>query len=303
MTCTYCQSANSENDHRCRRCGRRLLGTAVSAPPGYASAIGATALAAMAAPAVAEAERPRRPAQTSLFVEELAPRVIPFDAEQRESLLKSSRAKRHADAVLDETAEIAPPKRAPVKPAVRKQAVGDPRGEQSTLDFLPASPQTTRTLKTNVEAVIFCDSPVASPMHRAMAAFLDGSMIFLGLGIFLVIFEVFGGPFPWTKENIMVCLGAVGLIFMLYGFVWALCGRETAGMTWTDLRVINFNGFPPDGKSRALRLIGCWLSFCSGLIGILWALVDEESLTWHDHMSKTFPTLRESNSNFFRHRA
>jgi hypothetical protein len=23
----------------------------------------------------------------------------------------------------------------------------------------------------------------------------------------------------------------------------------------------------------------------------VWALVDEESLTWHDHISKTFPTL------------
>jgi hypothetical protein len=25
-------------------------------------------------------------------------------------------------------------------------------------------------------------------------------------------------------------------------------------------------------------------------LGMLWALVDEEALTWHDHMSKTFPT-------------
>jgi uncharacterized RDD family membrane protein YckC len=135
-----------------------------------------------------------------------------------------------------------------------------------------------------------------------MAALLDGTMIFLGLGIFLVIFEVLGGPFPWTKENIVVWMGVAGLIAMFYGFVWALCGRETAGMSWTDLRLINFNGFPPDGKSRALRLIGCWLSYCSGLIGILWALVDEENLTWHDHMSKTFPTLRETHGTLFRQR-
>jgi hypothetical protein len=24
---------------------------------------------------------------------------------------------------------------------------------------------------------------------------------------------------------------------------------------------------------------------------LVWALVDEESLTWHDHISKTFPTI------------
>ena len=27
-------------------------------------------------------------------------------------------------------------------------------------------------------------------------------------------------------------------------------------------------------------------------LGLLWSLADEESLTWHDHMSKTFPTIR-----------
>jgi hypothetical protein len=25
--------------------------------------------------------------------------------------------------------------------------------------------------------------------------------------------------------------------------------------------------------------------------GLIWALVDEDSLTWHDHISGTFPTL------------
>jgi len=32
------------------------------------------------------------------------------------------------------------------------------------------------------------------------------------------------------------------------------------------------------------------LSLCSLGLGLVWALVDEESLTWHDHISKTFPT-------------
>jgi uncharacterized RDD family membrane protein YckC len=321
MICTYCDSANSETDHRCRRCGRRLLGTAVSAPPGYQTkAIGATALAVPAADAKAGTESETRPvqgsstpkaadrlprsAQSLLFSEESPSRVIPFDAQQRESLLRSARtAKRNLDSVLRETSELAPPpRRTPVKTAGRKNVTGDPRGEQSTLDFVPNPPQAARTLKTTVEAVIYCDATVAPPINRAIAAMLDGSIIFLSLGCFLGIFEVFGGPFPWTRQNIAICGGVVALIAMFYSFIWALCGRETAGMKWTGLRVINFNGFPPDGKSRALRLIGCWLSYCSGMIGIFWALVDEESLTWHDHMSKTFPTARETSSSFVRER-
>jgi uncharacterized RDD family membrane protein YckC len=248
-------------------------------------------------------ERRKKPAQTSLFPDELAPRVIPFDAQQRESLLKTARSKRPLDGALDETSEFVQPRRPTVQVPVRKQIVSDPRGEQSTLDFLPAaSVQSSRTLKTTVEAVIYCDAPVATPLHRALASLLDFSMICLGVGLFLGIFEIFGGPFAWTKQNIIIWLLAVGLIAMFYGFVWSICGRESAGKDWTDLHVINFNGFQPDGKSRALRLIGGWLSFCSGTIGIFWALMDEEGLTWHDHMSKTFPTVRENHTTLVRQR-
>ena len=37
-------------------------------------------------------------------------------------------------------------------------------------------------------------------------------------------------------------------------------------------------------------------------IGLLWALADEESLTWQDHMSNTFPTFRTQETNFVRKR-
>ncbi len=91
------------------------------------------------------------------------------------------------------------------------------------------------------------------------------------------------------------------LITMFYGgFLFAISGRETAGQHWTELRLINFDGLPPEATYRALRFAGCWLSFCACGMGLAWALVDEENLTWHDHMSKTFLTMREGESSFFK---
>jgi uncharacterized RDD family membrane protein YckC len=92
------------------------------------------------------------------------------------------------------------------------------------------------------------------------------------------------------------------LISMFYGLIWAIAGRETAGMRWTDLQLITFDGFPVDGRSRASRVASTWLSFCSGGLGVLWAVADEENLTWHDHISKTFPTIREEPQSFVRQR-
>ena len=187
--------------------------------------------------------------------------------------------------------------------APRKRAAtgtGDPA--QSTIDFLPTAALGPRKLKTTVEAVIYCNDPVAAPLHRSLAAALDAGMIFIAFGIFSLIFYLLAGTITWNPATIAAFAAALALITLFYGLIWAMFGRETPGMHLTQLRLINFDGYPPDGKSRALRVAGSWLSFCSGTIGLLWAIVDEENLTWHDHMSKTFPTLRESNGTFFQQR-
>ena len=42
MHCKHCGFVNGEDDHRCLRCGRRMSGVVIAAPPGYS---GANALA------------------------------------------------------------------------------------------------------------------------------------------------------------------------------------------------------------------------------------------------------------------
>ncbi len=279
------------------------MGMAVVAPPEFAEraieSLGPAALAAVNPQGAARPESPTKPTtpqplphpeQPSLFFQELASKVVSIDPTQRQTNPEGASVPKEEGKAKQDF---------PAPPPTSDTSA--PRRGQSALDFIPTvGPAKSRTLKTSVEAVIYCDSPVAAPMHRAMAAFLDGSMIVLGLGVFLLIFEFFGGSFPWNKQNIGLFLTAFALIAIFYGFVWTLTGRETIGMKWVDLRLLTFNGFPPDPKSRALRSVGCLLSFCSGMIGIFWALVDEEGLTWHDHMSKTFPTLKETNTGFVR---
>jgi hypothetical protein len=67
------------------------------------------------------------------------------------------------------------------------------------------------------------------------------------------------------------------------------------------LSVVTFDGERPEGKHWLLRLLGSVLSHCTAL-GMLWIFADEESLTWQDQISGTFPTPRESNTQVFRRR-
>jgi len=61
-------------------------------------------------------------------------------------------------------------------------------------------------------------------------------------------------------------------------------------MYWTRLKLVNFDGQPPDLRQRLCRSGFALLSMAAGAVGLIWALVDEEALTWHDHISRTFPT-------------
>lgn len=174
--------------------------------------------------------------------------------------------------------------------------------EQGTLDFIPAAPVKNRRLRTDVDAQVFCEQPVATPTHRFVASCVDGGLILVGFGVLVVASEALGGSFSQGKLFWMELGVALGLVSLFYGLLFAIAGRETAGMSFTDLQLITFDGFPLDGRSRALRFAATCLSICSGGLGLVWAMADEENLTWHDHISKTFPTIREDPRAFVKQR-
>jgi len=285
MHCQYCRTWNDEEEHRCQRCGRRLqTPPARPAPETYPVTPTGGGLATATAPAaVTEAprpslsDRPDAPRQGSLFQAREAAKVIPFRvAAKPESV-------------------AAPSKQAAARP--RRPPEPD---AQPCLDFIPPPARAPRTLKTSVEAVIYCDAPVATAIHRALAAALDLSMILVGVGLFLTAFVVCGGSFSFSKPGFIVFSAALLIIAVFYGALWILAGSSSAGMRWTGLSLVNFDGFPPERGARWLRFWSACLS-CGALgLGLLWALVDEESLTWHDHISKTFPTPEKPPCTSFR---
>jgi uncharacterized RDD family membrane protein YckC len=135
-----------------------------------------------------------------------------------------------------------------------------------------------------------------------VAAAFDLSLILIAYGLFVGTFYMAGGEFVLDRYTTPVFGAAFIVLTLFYGFVWALGASETPGMHWVHLRFVNFDGFAPDRRERLVRFVASPLGFGALGLGVLWALVDEESLTWQDHISKTFPTLRESDSHFVRRR-
>jgi hypothetical protein len=133
---------------------------------------------------------------------------------------------------------------------------------------------------------------------------MDATMILLGFGLFVTAANftgrLLGGEWQFGSGRMVLELLACSLaaIAVFYGSIWVIAGRETAGMKWSDLQLVTFDGFPLDGSHRAARSFATVMSFCSGGLGLLWALADAESLTWHDQISRTFPTIRSRHASF-----
>ena len=269
MICGFCGSRNGDGEHRCRRCGRRPEDTLTSDHTLHRTE-GQLAVKLEPEPV---AEPPlRRPSvaraiQVPLFQDRTS-NVIPFESYAPVEPKPRQRATSTA------------PRRAPRRPVPE---------EQGTLEFLPSAPPKPRTLGTTVEAVIFCDAPVASRPHRMIAAALDWSMVTIAYGLFLAVYRLMGGALVFNKGNVALVAAVLPLFGVLYGLMWAWAGKEPIGMQWARLHQLTFDGFPPDRKHRLIRLAGSSLSLVTGL-GVLWSLVDEESLGWQDHISRTFPT-------------
>jgi uncharacterized RDD family membrane protein YckC len=288
MRCKHCGFGNGEDEHRCLRCGRRMKGVAVAAPPAYSGANALAPSVMMSSDDTTEFPPTRQagPTQPRLFAYP-GLNVIPFDRRERTPVPGAVAPQ----AIQGSHARV----------SARKSSAAPP-DLQGRLDFIPATPLKGRTLKTSVEAQVFCDQPVATPTHRMVASAIDGVIILAGFGLLVTLFRVLGGSFGAGKALWLGLSAVLGLVSMLYGLIWAIAGRETAGMRLTDLQLITFDGFHVDPRSRALRFASTWLSFCSGGLGILWAVADEENLTWHDHISKTFPTIREVPGTFVKQR-
>ena len=139
---------------------------------------------------------------------------------------------------------------------------------------------------------IDCDAPVAAPTHRLVAAAVDGSLILVGVGVFLAIFFLSGGQVALDRQALSFLLGVTAVIALFYRALWCLADGDSPGMRFAGLRLVDFDGRRPDREQRGIRQVASLLSLLSAGLGLVWALVDEENLTWHDHISKTFPTTQ-----------
>jgi len=189
-------------------------------------------------------------------------------------------------------AETRPARPEPVKQAKVEVRHARPRkktsADQRMLDFFGSE-----EVVSQPHSHIICDAPVAPNSMRIQAAVIDGLIMLAGMALIYTGFVYMGGPGFLDKHSLPFLIAALITVPLFYKTMWAYADRDSYGTTAAGLVVVDFDGNPPSQSRRYQRLVGSFVSVLAAGIGLIWALVDEDSLTWHDHISSTFPTFAE----------
>jgi len=130
--------------------------------------------------------------------------------------------------------------------------------------------------------------PVASIEHRRLAALIDLFCLLFAYGGFLMLFGSLGGEFTLSKLSAAVYTTTFAIVYLQYFALFTIFGGTTPGMMMRNLQVTSFSGEPPTPRQMLLRSAGYMLSAGAFFLGFLWAMWDEDELTWHDRLSRTY---------------
>jgi uncharacterized RDD family membrane protein YckC len=118
--------------------------------------------------------------------------------------------------------------------------------------------------------------------------------LFFAFGGFLALFGSLGGQFTLSKLSAAVCMTTFAIVYLQYFSLFTIFGGTTPGMMLRGLQVVSFSGEPPTPRHMFLRSAGYVLSAGTFFLGFLWAMWDEDALTWHDRLSRTYLSSAET---------
>ena len=281
MECSYCRHDNPARLHRCQRCGRELRPLNVSSLRPQAELNRET-------PTVKEPGR-----ETWLTSSRTPGGEHPFRPQLASSGPVHLRAK-SAQTEFLRPGPIVVPNQKTAAAAQLTPVRQQPSQQLSQLKrrYLPTydSNRGPETLSVQTSGSIACDLPVASPIHRLLAAAVDFGLTLLAIGLFTATFLLAGGELPANKTATLWFAGGLLMVVLSYHLLWALLGVEPPGQDWVGLRLVTFQGARPSRRTFLIR----WLAtISSGAVlgfGLVWCFLDMEKLAWQDYLSGTFLT-------------
>jgi uncharacterized RDD family membrane protein YckC len=124
-------------------------------------------------------------------------------------------------------------------------------------------------------------------LSRTLSGLIDLIFIVLWIGIIIISSDAISGIIVMDFVSLISYSALFLLTYFVYSIFFLASSNQTIGMMITDLRVVGPNRRRPLIGQIIYRCCGYLVSLFSFGIGLLWGLLDRDSLCFHDRLSHT----------------
>ena len=159
-----------------------------------------------------------------------------------------------------------------------------------------ASPAAAQHLHRTPETQHLYANPfqVAPLQLRLMSATVDAIAVLAGFLVFTGAFGLAvsrflpGGLHMSLQTAGMSAAGIIVLLGALYQYVFFTFSDATPGMRYARIGLCTFSDDNPTREAMRRRIFAVALSVAPLGIGLIWSLLDEDRLSWHDRISRMY---------------
>jgi len=178
------------------------------------------------------------------------------------------------------------PEQISTEPVAAEEAVGEaPVWQGMLLDAAPVriAEQEREAVATTVD--------IAPVSRRLMAAMVDGCCIGAALVGFATVVSYISGPGLRAMSTAMLAVAMVltfAIAALLYQALFFSLNEATPGMQYARIGLCTFADANPTRKQMRRRVMAQMLAVGPLGLGLLWVLLDDDGLGWHDRISRMY---------------
>ncbi len=147
----------------------------------------------------------------------------------------------------------------------------------------------------SVEKRLGIDIPLQiAPLGRRLAASaIDGLIIAAASALSGLIFWKVTAVRPPDIQLLSLAAGTLTAFWGLYQYLLIVYSGSTPGLRAAGLELARFDGSSTTRSLRRWRILASYLSALSLGMGYAWVFLDEDSLCWHDRITRTHFGLKK----------
>ena len=131
--------------------------------------------------------------------------------------------------------------------------------------------------------------PQTAPIElRAMATIVDVMLVAAALIGFAGIFVRLVGPIPVEVSTAIVAAVTYVAFFVVYQLIFFSFNGQTPGMRYARIGLCTLTDENPTRSAMRRRILAQGIALAPLGIGVLWALLDDDGLGWHDRISQMY---------------